>query len=121
MNVTIDLKTLLIILVLIALVVLIIYAIFMVRKLLVTLEHTNKILSDFETVSEIAASRSEDLDGIIENVSGAVSDATSDTGLVTTVTSIAKSAASLRGLFSSGDEETRAAKKTEKRKNRRKN
>ena len=35
-------------------------------------EHTNKILEDVEVVSEIAADRSKDVDGIISNVSDSV-------------------------------------------------
>ena len=63
MDVSIDIKTLLIVLVLIALVVLIVYAIMVLRKLLVTVDRTNNVLEDLEVVSEIAASRSQDLDG----------------------------------------------------------
>ena len=40
---------------------------------MITLEHTNKILEDVEVVSDIAANRSRDLDGIIENVSESAS------------------------------------------------
>ena len=69
MDVSIDIKTLLIVLVLIALVVLIVYSIMVLRKLLVTVDRTNNVLEDLEVVSEIAASRSQDLDGIIDNVS----------------------------------------------------
>ena len=74
MSVTLDLKTLLIALVLIALIILIIYAILAVRKLLVTLDHTNKVLEDVEVVSAIASARSQDVDGIITNVSSTVAD-----------------------------------------------
>ena len=77
--VTFNVKTLFIILVLIALIVLIVYAIFVLRKLLVTLEHTNKVLEDTGVISEIAASRSQDLDGIITDVSKAASDISSAT------------------------------------------
>lgn len=73
MNVTIDLKNLALVIIAIALVVLIIYLIQVMRKLLVTLNQTNKILADVETISEIAANRSKDVDGIISNVSESVS------------------------------------------------
>ncbi|NLD20487.1 MAG: hypothetical protein GX663_09645 [Clostridiales bacterium] len=72
MSVTIDLKALVLIVVGIALVVFIIYLIQVMRKLLVTVTHTNKILEDMEVVSEIAAKRSQDVDGIIGNVSETV-------------------------------------------------
>lgn len=108
MSVSIDIKLFLVILVLIALVVLIIYGILVLRKLLVTLDRTNKILEDAEVVTEIAASRSEDLNGIIDDVSGAVSGEGGN--IVSTVSSIAKSAASLRGLFAQDTEEAAAVK-----------
>ena len=74
MDVTVDIKTLFIILVLIALVILIVYAVFVLKKLLVTLDHTNQILEDVEVISEMASSRSQDLDGIIDDVVSATSE-----------------------------------------------
>ena len=104
MSVTIDLKTLLIALVLIALIILIIYAILMIRKLMVTLTHTNKILEDLEVVSEIASARSQDVDGIITNVSSTVADLSDavkgNQGTMSAVASIVKSAASIKGMMS---------------------
>ena len=72
MNVTIDLKILALAIISIALVVLIIYLIQVMRRLLVTLDKTNKILADAEIISDIAANRSKDVDGIISNVSESV-------------------------------------------------
>ena len=72
MNVTIDLKILALVIICIALVVLIVYLIQALRKLLVTLDQTNKILADVEVISDIAANRSKDVDGIISNVSESV-------------------------------------------------
>ena len=122
MAVTIDIKLLLIVLVLIALIVLIIYGIFVLRKLLVTLDHTNKVLEDTETITAIAASRSQDIDGIINDVAETVSnlsDSTSNKSFVTTVGTVASSVASLRGLLQGDDAETKAAKKDEKKSKRR--
>lgn len=118
MNVTIDLKSLLIALVLIALVVMIVYIIIVLRKLLVTLEETNRVLKDAGEISEIAARRSHDLDGIIGNVSSAATDLSGSmkkASFISTVSSVAKSAASLKGMMSGDDAETRAAKKSERR------
>ena len=98
MSVTLDLKTLLIALVLIALIVLIIYLIFLVKKLMVTLEHTDKVLEDVEVVTAIAAERSQDVDSIITNVSGTVAKGNEST--VSAIASIAKSAASIKGIMS---------------------
>ena len=104
MSVTLDLKTLLIALVLIALSILIIYAILAVRKLLVTLDHTNKVLEDVEVVSAIASARSQDVDGIITNVSSTVADLSDavkgNQGTMSAVASIVKSAASIKGMMS---------------------
>ncbi len=104
MSVTLDLKTTLIVLVLIALIILIIYAIVMIRKLLVTLNHTNKILEDFEVVSSIASERSQDVNNIITNVSGTVSDLSDavkgNQTTVSAIASIVKSAASIKGMMS---------------------
>ena len=74
MSVTLDLNTLLLALVFAALIVLIIYLIVLVKKLLITVTHANKILEDLEVVSEIASERSQDVNNIITNVSGTVSD-----------------------------------------------
>jgi uncharacterized protein YoxC len=105
MSVTLDLKTLLIALVLIALIVLIIFAILMIKKLLVTLDHANKVLEDVEVVSAIASERSQDVNGIITNVSSTVADLSDavkgNQGTMSAVASIVKSAASIKGMMSS--------------------
>ena len=63
MSVTIDLKMLLLIIVCIAVVVLVIYVVRFLKSLMVTLEHTNEVLKDVEVITDIAAKRSEDVDG----------------------------------------------------------
>lgn len=97
----IDAKTLLIILVLIALIVLIVFAIVAIRKLMVTLDHANTVLEDVEVVSEIAAKRSQDIDGIIDDVSGSVSEISGaikgNESTIGAVMGIAKSLVSLKG------------------------
>ena len=104
MDVTVDIKAVFIVLVLIALVVLIIYAIMMIKKLMITLEHTNKILEDVEVVSKIASERSQEVNNIISDVSGSVagiSDALKgNAGTVSAIASIVKSAAAIKGLMS---------------------
>ena len=72
MNVTVDLKTLGFILLIIAALILIIYLILLVRKLLVTLDHANKILVDLEDVSDIASRRGKEVDGVISDVTDSV-------------------------------------------------
>ena len=122
MSVTIDIKLFLVILLLIALIVLVVYAVLMIRKLLVTLDRANKVLSDVEVISEIAANRSQDIDGIIGNASDVVydiSDAVAgNANVVSAVSSAAKAAASIKGAFSGkdsdpdGDEDTRSRRRT---------
>ncbi|MCQ2546518.1 MAG: DUF948 domain-containing protein [Clostridia bacterium] len=93
----------------IALIVLIIFAIMLVKKLMVTLEHTNKVLEDVEVVSKIAAARSQDVDNIISNVSGTVADISDavkgNQGTVQAISSIVKSAASIKGMMSKDKDE----------------
>lgn len=76
MSITIDLKMLLLIIICIAVVVLAVFLVQCLRKLMVTLEHTNKVLEDVGTVTEIAANRSRDVDGIISSISESVSEIT---------------------------------------------
>ena len=72
MNVMIDLKTLFLIVLGIALLVLIVYLIQLTRKLLTSMDHTINILEDVATITDLAAKRSKDVDGIIGDVSESV-------------------------------------------------
>ena len=103
MNVTIDLKVLAWLLVAIALLVLIIYLIQVVRRLIVTLEHTNKILTDVEAITEIAAERTKDVDAIVETVTESISAicdaAKGHQNVFLAIAAIIKAAASIKGLF----------------------
>ena len=65
MNVMIDLKTLFLIVLGIALLVLIVYLIQLTRKFLTSMDHTINILEDVATITDLAAKRSKDVDGII--------------------------------------------------------
>ena len=98
----IDAKTLLVILVLIALVVLIVFAIALIKKLMGTLDRVNQVLEDAQVVSDIAATRSKDIDGIVENVSGSVSEISGalkgNQSTISAVMGFAKSLASLKGV-----------------------
>ncbi|MGN0701586.1 MAG: hypothetical protein ACI4KL_00170 [Lentihominibacter sp.] len=104
MSVTIDIKALCVVLLLIALIVMVVYAILMIRKLVVTLEHTNRILEDVEVVSGIASERSQDVNKIITDISGSVSGISDalkgNQSIVSAIASIAKSVASIKGMMS---------------------
>ena len=73
MSITIDLKMLLLIIICVAVVVLAVYLVKLLKKLTVTMENANKVLEDVSVMTEIAANRSKDVDGIISNVSESVS------------------------------------------------
>ncbi|MDO4746184.1 MAG: DUF948 domain-containing protein [Bacillota bacterium] len=109
MNVTIDIKVLAIIVIAIAVVVLIVYLIQMLKKLMVTLDHANKILEDVEVVSDIAANRSKDIDGIITNVSGSVSDLSEaikgKQNVVSAATSVVKAAVAVKKVIDKENKE----------------
>ena len=100
MSVTLDIKVLAFIAIAIALIVFLIYLIQLMRKLIVTVNRTNKILEDAEVVSRIAAERSRDVDGIISNVSESVSVMAAAVkgkqNIIAAVTSLIKSLAMLK-------------------------
>lgn len=73
MSITIDLKMLLLIIICVAVVILSIYLVKLLKKLTVTMDNANKVLEDVSVMTEIAANRSKDVDGIISNVSESVS------------------------------------------------
>ena len=102
--VTMDLRTILIAILLIAVIVLVVYAIIMIRKLLATLERTNDILVDVKVVSDIAATRSKAIDGLVASVTDSVatvSDSIKGNGNATNAAvSVVNTLASLVGFFS---------------------
>lgn len=104
MSVTIDLKALVLIIVAIAVVVLVVYLVRLLRKLMVTLDETNQVLQDVQVITDIAAARSKDIDGIVENVSdtvGSVSEALKgNQGVVAALTAILKAVALIRNAIS---------------------
>jgi len=100
MNVTIDLKALLIVVAIIAIIVLIVYLVRFFRDMSVTLKHTNKILEDVEVITDIAADRSKDVDKIISDVSESVSDITDAVkgkqDVISVVSSVVKAAMAVK-------------------------
>ncbi|MDR3072746.1 MAG: hypothetical protein LBU41_04565, partial [Clostridiales Family XIII bacterium] len=68
MNATITIKDLLLFLLCGAGIVLIVYLIILVKHLIVTLKSANIVLKDVETISSIAAKRSQDVDEIVGDV-----------------------------------------------------
>jgi uncharacterized protein YoxC len=72
MAVTIDLKDALILVILVAVLILIIYLIRVAAKLVTTLSKTNELLDDGKRVSAVAADKTEQLDGILNEAGDAV-------------------------------------------------
>lgn len=109
MNVTIDIKLVGFVLIVIAVLALIVFLIQLVRKLLITLDHANKILADVEVVSEIASTRSQDLDGIVGDVAesaGALAKAAKDKqNVVQATTSVVKAVVSVKNAIGGSDKE----------------
>lgn len=104
MNVTIDIRILALALVAIAVIALIVYLIMLVKKLLVTLDHANKILADVEVVSEIASTRSKEVDQLIGDVTDsadALAKACKEKqNVVKATTSVVKAAVSVKNAIS---------------------
>ena len=109
MNVTVDLKILAIVVIVIAVVVLAAYLVRVLKRLMVTLEHTNKILADVEVISEIAANRSQDVDGMIENVAESVNEMSDaikgKKNIVSAVSSVVKAVAAIKNAVDKKDKD----------------
>jgi uncharacterized protein YoxC len=103
MKMMIDLKILALIVIMIAVIVLVVYLVRLLKKLMITLEHANKILEDVEVVSDIAANRSKDLDGIIGNVSESASELSAaikgNQNIVSAATSVVKAVAAVKKVI----------------------
>ena len=72
MEITLDLKALGWALIVIGVLVLIVFCIVFMKNLIVTIKHTNRILEDTEKISAIAAERTEEVDGVIGNVTESI-------------------------------------------------
>ena len=104
MNVMIDLKTLFLIVLGIALLVLIVYLIQLTRKLLTSMDHTINILEDVATITDLAAKRSKDVDGIIGDVSESVESLSQavkgDQNIFSAISSVIKAVAAVKNVGS---------------------
>ncbi len=104
MNVMIDLKTLFLIVLGIALLVLIIYLIQLTRKIMTSMDHTINILEDVAIVTDLAAKRSKDVDGIIGDVSESVESLSQavkgDQNIFSAISSVIKAVAAVKNAGS---------------------
>ena len=100
---TISLKELGIALLVIAAVVMLVYLTKLFKKLIVTAEKSNEILDDIKVMTEIAEKRSQDLDNIIDNVSGSVEGISEaikgNETLLKQLSAIASAVSSIVGIF----------------------
>ncbi len=70
---TLTLKDLILLIMGIGGIVLIIYLIMLLKKLIVTIDKANKILDDTNVVTSITASRATEINGVVDDVVGALS------------------------------------------------
>lgn len=104
MNVMIDLKTLFLIVLGVALLVLIIYLIQLTRKIMTSMDHTINILEDVAIITDLAAKRSKDVDGIIGDVSESVESLSQavkgDQNIFSAISSVIKAVAAVKNVGS---------------------
>ena len=103
--ITIDIKTALIYLLLIAAVVLVCYFIVAVKHLITTIKHLNKVLEDTAVITSVAADRSVEVNGMIDDLQSAVTDVAQavrgEVGVIGSVANITKAAVSIKELLQS--------------------
>ena len=95
MSVTLDLKSILLMLMIIAIIVLVVYLIIMVSKLLKTLDHANCILEDVENVSC-------GVSGTVSDISEAVK---GNKNVITVAASAVKVASAFKSLVGSNEDD----------------
>lgn len=108
--VTIDVRTTLIWLLLAALVILVVYLIVAVKNLVTTIKKTNKILEDVAVISEVAAKKAVEVDEIVGDVQGVVSDlakAVQGTSTIGAVTNVVKAAGSVASTVKQNKEKNK--------------
>ena len=108
--VTIDVRTTLIWLLLAARVMLVVYLIVAVKNLVTTIKKTNKILEDAAVISEVAAKKAVEVDEIVGDVHGVVSDlakAVQGTSTIGAVTNAVKAAGSVASTVKQNKEKNK--------------
>ena len=108
--VTIDVRTTLIWLLLAARVMLVVYLIVAVKNLVTTIKKTNKILEDAAVISEVAAKKAVEVDEIVGDVHGVVSDlakAVQGTSTIGAVTNVVKAAGSVASTVKQNKEKNK--------------
>ncbi len=105
MEITLTLQDLGFIAIGVALFVLICYGIAVLKNLLVTVKHTNQVLTDMEEISKIAAARAGDLDKAVDEMAQTVSSVSAtlkgNGSSLKAITNMINAATSLIGLLKS--------------------
>jgi len=87
----------------VGLIVLIMYCIVLMKNLITTVKHTNKILEDTQVISGIAAERTKDVDKVLDDVVSSVGSVSKiikgNQNTVSALTAIINSLASLKNLM----------------------
>ena len=118
--ITIDVKTLLICLLLIAITVLVVFLVVAAAHLIKTLKSLTKVLSDVEVVSDIAAERTRQVDGIVDDVTTTISGVTNklkgDQGILKAISIIASAIIAIKNILFKSSDNNETTQKQEKSK-----
>jgi len=101
--ITIDIKSALIYLLLVAGIILIGYLIVVAKNLVTTIKELNKILEDTSVITNVAAERSVEVNGMIDDIQSAVADVSQavkgEVGVIGSFANVTKAVLSLKELF----------------------
>ena len=113
--ITIDIKAAFIYVLLIAAIILMGYLVVVAKNFVTTIKELNKILEDVSVISGVAAERSVEVDGMIDDVQSAVADLSQavkgEVGTIGAFVNMTKAIASMTALFKS-DRPKKKEKKT---------
>jgi len=103
MDATIQVKDALLFLIMGGAIVLIVYLIVLIKNVVVTVKHTNQIMADAEVITKIARERTEEvngvLDDVVESVTGVATALKGKESIIRSLSSIASAITSLVNIF----------------------
>lgn len=121
MQVTVDLKEILILVLLAALIVMVIYATIMIANLIKSLKKVNLVLDDSKQVTAVVAKKSEQIDGLIDEASDVALEVVGivkgNMSTIEKVKGFSQGVASVKGIvdkFRNDDDEEVYVKRTKK-------
>ena len=118
MQVTVDLKQIMIILVLLALFVLLVFLIILIKNLLPTIKKLSLVMDDAKRITIVAADKTEQISGAIDNAGAKVSNLTGGNGIISKATNLGAGIASAKSIASKfrSDEDKEYLKRARERK-----